>query len=135
MSRRLERRRTARMQPDPAAARSAKAIDLALLLAFGAVALSSKAAFYSIQPSSDQIVSPALSFLNPKPLFLAVLPPWRATIHIRMRRLQGPPMSGRIARVSTFPYKSTIFHTNLVSAVAHAILPLMGGPCRAVDVA
>jgi len=35
-------------------------------------------------------------------------------------------MNGLIARVSALPYKSTVFHTNFVNAVAGAINPFMG---------
>ena len=34
-------------------------------------------------------------------------------------------MNGLIARVSALPYKSIVFHTNFVSAVAGAINPYM----------
>ena len=39
------------------------------------------------------------------------------------------PMNGLIARVSALPYKSTVFHTNFVNAVAGAINPFMGRGC------
>ena len=44
-------------------------------------------------------------------------------------RVHGPPMSGLVARVSAFPYKSNSFYTNSVCAVAHTTSPLIGGPC------
>jgi hypothetical protein len=43
--------------------------------------------------------------------------------------IQGPSMSGFVARVRAFSYKSTLFYANSVCAVAQATNPLMEGPC------
>src|SRR4051794_29224531 len=48
-----------------------------------------------------------------------------------MTLLHPSPMNGILARVSALLYKSTIFHTNFVGAVANAStgIPFMGGGC------
>ena len=43
--------------------------------------------------------------------------------------VQGPSMSGIVARVRAFSCKLTLFYTNSVCAVAHATNLLMGEPC------
>jgi len=39
-------------------------------------------------------------------------------------------MSGFVARIRAFLYKTTFFYANSVYAVARATNPLMEGPCR-----